>query len=78
MAQEFFHWYNTQHRHAGIAFLTPETVHYGVAQATLTARAETLQAAFTTHPERFKGRLPHPQPLPTAVWINPPDVGAVP
>lgn len=69
----FFHWYNTAHRHSGIAFLTPETVHYGLAEATLEARAQTLQAAFDAHPERFKGRLPQPQPLPKAVWINKPD-----
>jgi putative transposase len=69
----FFHWYNTAHRHSGIAFLAPETVHYGLAEATLEARAQTLQAAFDAHPERFKGRLPQPQPLPKAVWINKPD-----
>lgn len=71
--QAFFQWYNTEHYHSGIALLTPETVHYGLADAVLTARAQTLQAAFLAHPERFKGRLPQPQSLPKAVWINPPD-----
>lgn len=71
--QGFFHWYNTEHRHAGIAFLTPETVHYGLAEAVLEARARTLQAAFLAHPERFRGRRPQPLALPKAVWINPPD-----
>ena len=27
--RSFFPWYNTEHRHAGIAMLTPETVYYG-------------------------------------------------
>jgi len=71
--QGFFHWYNTQHYHSGIALLTPETVHYGLADTILEARAQTLQAAFLAHPERFKGRLPQPHPLPKAVWINKPD-----
>lgn len=71
--QAFFQWYNTEHYHSGIALLTPETVHYGLADAVLTARAQTLQAAFLAHPERFKGRLPQPPSLPKAVWINPPD-----
>lgn len=71
--QTFFHWYNTEHYHSGIALLTPETVHYGLADAVLAARAQTLQTAFLAHPERFKGRLPQPLALPKAVWINPPD-----
>jgi hypothetical protein len=27
--QAFFAWYNTEHRHCGIAFMVPEDVHYG-------------------------------------------------
>ncbi|NQS98858.1 MAG: hypothetical protein HQ591_10420 [candidate division Zixibacteria bacterium] len=26
--REFFTWYNQEHRHTGIALLTPEMVHY--------------------------------------------------
>ena len=70
--QHFFSWYNGEHRHSGIAWLTPQAVHYGEAQAILQARAHTLQAAFEANPKRFKGRLPTPEPLPQAVWINPP------
>ena len=29
---DFFDWYNNEHHHSGIALLTPETVHYGLAQ----------------------------------------------
>jgi putative transposase len=29
--QEFFGWYNGEHRHSGIGLLTPETVHHGKA-----------------------------------------------
>jgi len=27
--QPFFRWYNSEHHHSGIGFLTPEDVHYG-------------------------------------------------
>ena len=52
--------------------MTPETVHYGRAQALLQQRAETLNVAFLANPKRFKGKVPQPPRLPTAVWINPP------
>jgi putative transposase len=70
--QMFFAWYNQQHRHSGIAMLTPETVHYGRAPQVIAARAAVLDAAHAAHPERFVGKPPVPQPLPSAVWINPP------
>jgi len=68
----FFHWYNTGHRHSGIAFMAPDDVHHGRAPQILETRAAALDAAFAVHPERFKGRRPIPQSLPQAVWINPP------
>ena len=68
----FFRWYNTEHRHSGIVFMTPEDVHYGRSSQILEARSATLDAAFEAHPERFKGKRPSPKALPQAVWINPP------
>ena len=70
--QAFFAWYNAQHRHSGIGFMTPHSVHYGHAQALRVGRQAALDAAFEAHPERFKGQRPQPPELPTAVWINPP------
>jgi len=70
--QAFFGWYATEHRHSGIGYMTPHAVHYGHAQALRDARQATLDAAFTDHPRRFKGRRPKPHELPTAAWINPP------
>jgi putative transposase len=69
---EFFDWYNTEHHHAGIALLTPETVHYGLAESVNLKRNVTLQRAYQLHPERFVRKQPEPPRLPTAVWINPP------
>ena len=71
--QQFFHWYNTGHRHSGIGMMPPEAVHYGRAEALTAQRALTLEAAFGANPLRFKGKTPKPPQLPTAAWINPPE-----
>ena len=68
----FFPWYNHEHRHAGIAMLTPSDVHHGRAQRVLEQRQRTLQDAWAHNPERFVHGPPKPQALPKAVWINPP------
>lgn len=68
----FFNWYNSQHYHSGIALLTPESVHYGRAPQVIAARQEVLHEAHRRNPDRFVRKAPAPQPLPEAVWINPP------
>jgi len=68
----FFDWYNQVHYHSGIALLTPASVHTGRAGEVLAKRNQVLAAAFSAHPERFKGKPPVHPPLPTAAWINPP------
>ena len=70
--QEFFTWYNVDHRHAGIGLMSPEAVHYGRATALHASRSDVLRAAYHAHPERFVNGIPIPPPLPTAAWINPP------
>ena len=74
--QEFFPWYNGEHRHSGIGLLTPEVVHYGQAQAVIEQRRIVLASAFEAHPERFVRGLPVPPPLPEAAWINKPKVAS--
>lgn len=69
---EFFGWYNTEHRHSGIGYLTPHQVHYGLAEAATAKRAAVLAAAHARHPERFVRGMPTPPAMPTAVWINKP------
>jgi putative transposase len=68
----FFPGYNTEHRHSGLAYLTPEVVHTGRAPLVLARREKVLGAAYAAHPERFVRRPPKPLALPEAVWINPP------
>ena len=72
LCRSFFPWYNTEHRHGGIAMLTPDDVHHGRAHTVLQQREQTLRAAWSHHPERFVRGIPKPLPLPEAVWINPP------
>jgi putative transposase len=68
----FFGWYNTEHRHSGLAMLTPHDVHYGLAEQRQAERAAVLAAAYAAHPERFPHGVPTPGTLPQAVWINKP------
>jgi putative transposase len=70
--QQFFRWYNDCHRHSGIGLMTPQAVHHGQAQVLFRQRANTLNTAFVSHPNRFKGNCPQPPRLPVAAWINPP------
>lgn len=65
-------WYNQEHRHSGIAMLTPEMVHRGKAEEVLKGRQAVLDAAYARHPERYVKGRPRVAALPTSVWINPP------
>jgi len=71
--QSFFNWYNNKHRHTGIGLMTPEQVHYGMADRIKKDREVVLSAAFKNNPNRFKGKIPVPPKLPKAVWINKPN-----
>lgn len=71
--RSFFPWYNTEHRHSGMGMLTPEVVHYGLAEDVwFESRRKVLEVAFEAHPERFARGVPLPSALPEAAWINPP------
>ena len=70
--RSFFPWYNAEHRHGGISMLTPEQVHFGLADEIIARREAVLRAAWAAHPDRFVSGEPKPKPFPEAVWINPP------
>ena len=70
--------YNTGHRYAGIAMLTPHDVHYARTSRVLEQRERTLRLAWNRHPERFVNGAPKLQPLPQLVWINPPAAATTP
>jgi putative transposase len=70
--RSFFDWYNEDHRHSGLRYLTPNQVHSGVSGSIVTARQRVLDAAHAQHPERFVRRPPKALAPPAVVYINPP------
>ncbi len=73
-AQDFFDWYNNHHRHSSLGLMTPAIVHYGQAPRVREQRKQVLTTAYNAHPERFVRGISAPEPLPEAVWINPPKI----
>ncbi len=71
-SQKFFCWYNKDHYHSGIEWLTPESVHYGDASNVLEKRYQTLLKAYLKNPARFNNKQPKLKQLAPAVYINPP------
>jgi len=71
--QRFFSWYNDAHRHVGLGLHVPADVHYRRAAAVQAGRADILNTAYATHPERFVNRPPAPPRLPATSWINRPE-----
>lgn len=65
-------FYNHEHRHSGIGYHTPASVHLGTAALVREQRALVLDAAHAAHPERFGNKRPQPPRLPGPAWINPP------
>ena len=62
-------WYNTTHRHSGIALFTPDQVHDGTWKEAFDKREHAAWEYYTQHPERFNA----PPKVPTiedTVGIN--------
>lgn len=49
----FVDWYNTEHRHSAIRFVTPDDRHFGRETALLARRHGVYQRAQARHPERW-------------------------
>jgi putative transposase len=73
----FFDWYHHQHRHSGLGWMSPESVHHGKAQGIRQQRQEVLDAIYAKKPERFVGKPPQAPKVPSKVWINPPSSAQV-
>jgi transposase InsO family protein len=67
----FAHWYNHQHRHSGIKFVTPQQRHCGQAVEICQNRARVYEQARQLHPRRWS-RSTRCWHQPEVVWINPP------
>lgn len=68
---QYVPWYNTSHKHSGIALFTPQQVHDGTWRELWTQREQTQHAYHDAHPERFHRRPITPAPA-AAVGINMP------
>ena len=66
----FVAWYNTEHRHSAIRFVTPAERHDGQEQEILARRHELYEKARRKHPERWSGSVRDWTPVAT-VHLNP-------
>jgi transposase InsO family protein len=66
----FVRWYNTEHRHSAIRFVTPDERHSGQETEVLAQRAAVYAAARERHPERWTGDTRDWTPV-EAVTLNP-------
>ena len=48
-------WYNEEHQHSAIKYVTPVQRHGGLDTAILAQRAQVYEAARAKHPERWSG-----------------------
>ena len=66
----FAHWYNKEHRHSGLNFLTPNQRHDGSTEQIFDQRRQVYEQAKTLHPERWS-RETRNWTLEEEVWLNP-------
>lgn len=67
----FVRWYNEQHRHSAIRYVTPGQRHRGEDVLLLKKRQELYQAAKLRNPCRWSGKTRNWDPV-NQVWLNPP------
>jgi putative transposase len=66
----FVIWYNTEHRHSGIRFVTPDERHNGREHDVLANRVQVYEHARRRHPNRWSRGTRNWSPAP-AVFLNP-------
>ena len=59
---DYVPWYNTQHKHSGIALFSPSEVHDGSWKEVWKTRDQALQRYYDKNPERFHRRPSTPTP----------------
>jgi transposase InsO family protein len=67
----FFDAYNTDHRHSGLNYYTPDDIHHGTTATRRRQRQNALDTYYQDHPHRFR-RRPPTTPAPTTAGINQP------
>jgi transposase InsO family protein len=67
---KFVRWYNLEHLHSGIKFLTPYQRHYHLDKEIMAKRIQTYELAKAKHPERWSRQI-RDWSLPEYVCLNP-------
>lgn len=67
----FAQWYNEEHKHSGLKFLTPGQRHRGETEVLMDNRRRVYETAKQRHPERWGKRPTRNWALPDDVWLNP-------
>ncbi len=71
----FVAWYNTEHRHSAIRYVTPDERHFARERAVLLARRSLYETARFRRPERWSGSTRNWIPVGTVVLNPSPDAG---
>jgi len=66
----FVRWYNQEHRHSGLNFLTPNQRHKDMAEQVLEKRKEVYEAAKLKNPLRWSRSIRN-WTIEQEVWLNP-------
>ncbi len=67
---EFAQWYNHQHQHSAIQFVTPNQRHLGLDIEILQRRKQVYEKARSAHPQRWSGAIRNWDYI-DSVWLNP-------
>jgi len=67
----FVQWYNDEHRHSAIRYVTPNQRHRGEDRDLLKQRKAVYETARLQNPERWSGKTRNWNPV-EEVWLNPP------
>jgi putative transposase len=73
-AHDFTAWYNDEHKHSSLKFVTPSQRHYGMAETCISRRKQLMDKAKRRYPERWGNRETRDWSLPDKVWLNPDEV----
>ena len=68
---QFVQWYNLEHRHSAIRYVTPGQRHGGEDTALLEKRQRLYEVAKARNPHRWSGETRNWKPV-NEVWLNPP------
>jgi len=67
---QFVQWYNDEHCHSGIKYVTPNQRHQGLDKSLLAERKSVYEAAKKYNPARWSGQTWNWEPV-MELWLNP-------